>query len=286
MSFYEIRKNLSSAANSLLQFTKKTIIGIKDPYRPNQNHLIIHCSYHKVGTFWFAKVLRAVAREFDLDFSSLNQGDSPQALHPRSILLYQHSQVDLESLPAFRGSHLIRDPRDVVVSGYHYHLWTKERWANTPIKFLPKFKEILPIKGIDDLTYQEYLNSLSREEGMRTEMLRATATVIKRMANWDYKNPYFLELKYEQVIQDERNAFLSLFRHYGFNDAAVTECVDIAMNYSITKTRNKRPNGKSHIRSGASSQWVKEFSSSLKEEFKELNGDVLIKLGYEDNNNW
>ena len=291
MMIRETRKHFSGATKTLLRFTQKIVIGVKSPYKPNQSHLIVHCSHHKVGTAWFSKVLRAVAREFDLAFSSLNQGDSPKTPHPRSVLLYQHSQINLEEFPKLRGSHLIRDPRDIVVSGYHYHLWTKEHWANTPIGLLPELKVILPIQdieGINNLTYREYLNFLPREEGMYTEMLRATATVIRRMANWDYKNPDFLELKYEKIMQDEQNTFESLFKHYGFNDKAITKSVNIAMNYSITKIRknSKKSEGKSHIRSGASSQWIREFSSSLKEEFKKLNGDVLIKLGYEDNHNW
>ena len=27
---------------------------------------------------------------------------------------------------------MIRDPRDVIVSGYFYHQWTDEPWANEP----------------------------------------------------------------------------------------------------------------------------------------------------------
>ena len=42
----------------------------------------------------------------------------------------------------------------------------------------------------------------------------------------------------------------------------------------------------SHLRSGRTSQWEDHFDDELKSRFKELAGDALVQLGYEEDNNW
>ena len=41
-----------------------------------------------------------------------------------------------------------------------------------------------------------------------------------------------------------------------------------------------------HVRSGTSNQWKKHLNPELRKRFVELYGDVLIKLGYEENHDW
>ena len=172
---------------------------------------------------------------------------------------------------------MIRDPRDVVVSGFFYHLWTDEKWVHAP---LPEF---------ENKTYQEHLQSLSQDEGIVVEMRRFAEGDLQAMVAWDYSRPDFIELKYEDVIVDENSWFARMFRHYGFREDAVSRAVEIAGRFSFER-KAKRPVGqveeKSHLRAGRPGQWREVFSPDHVSLMKELAGPALIKLGYEVDENW
>jgi hypothetical protein len=143
---------------------------IRSPFVDRQNKpLIVHCAHHKAGTVWITNVLRSVSSKYGLRFQVSN--DWSETLAPSTdVYIQNNSFVDIPKLPAFRGSHLIRDPRDMVISGYFYHLWTKEPWVHVPMKertadqkaHWPYFSE----SEFGDLTYQEYLKSMDQEEGI------------------------------------------------------------------------------------------------------------------------
>jgi hypothetical protein len=204
-----------------------------------------------------------------------------------------HSRVDLAALPSYRGAHIIRDPRDLIISGYYYHLWTKEKWAITPIRDIPEDMEriwsLLPVQDIKHLSYQQYLQSLSREEGIIAEMRRAATGDIQEMLDWDYDNENFFEFKYEDIMSDEQGILRQLFLHYGFTDSAVERSMEIAHRFSFeqrTKRKVGEVDGKSHMRSGKLGQWKTEFTEGHKSCFKSLLGEGLIKLGYEGDLTW
>src|SRR3954466_12518100 len=93
---------------------------------------LVHCAHHKVGTVWWGNILRAVAQRCGVGYAEISRGNVPGSA---AVYLFQHSR-HFDRAPftgrPFRGTHMIRDPRDVLVSGYFYHLWTAERWANLP----------------------------------------------------------------------------------------------------------------------------------------------------------
>jgi hypothetical protein len=109
------------------------------------------------------------------------------------------------------------------------------------------------------------------------------------MLRWNYDDPAFLELKYEEVIADEPTHFEKLFRHYGFHEDAIEEGLEVAEHYSFQNV-SERDIGdveeESHLRSGKSSQWEDHFDEDLKSHFKELAGDAVVQLGYEETEEW
>lgn len=262
----------------------------KNPFQNKSGHLLILCCHHKVGTTWFGKVLPAISEEFGIP---LIRNDQSKLGNGAEIFFQNHSKIDFSSLQNYRGAHMIRDPRDMVLSGYYYHLWTEEEWVRMPIKDLrPDMAErwpLLPVNEIKDMSYQQYLNSLSREEGIIAEMNRAYSKDIREIMDWDYTNENFFEFKYETIRENEEETFRQLFRHYGFNHDAVERSVEIAKQFSF-KNRTGRNTGdvdkKSHLRSGKLQQWRDEFNEDHKAHFKKLHGEDLIKLGYEKDLNW
>lgn len=248
---------------------------IRTPFTdPNNKTLIIHCCYHKVGTAWFIRVLKAIARHYGLNYQDCQQD---HLRRDTDIFVEYMSRIDINKLPYYIGSHMVRDPRDMVVSAYFYHLWTKEVWAH------------IPRASLGGKSYQEYLCEFDQAQGLLVEMKGVSYEVIKEMYDWNYQNPNFIEIKYEDIIYNEEEYFYKIFKHYGFNQEAILKCQDIANRFSFKK-KSKRELGQikknSHVRSGRPGQWRDFFDEEHKEQFKELFGDVLIKLGYESNDSW
>ncbi len=259
----------NSPFESIVRRNSRTLFNNHNPKK-----LIVHCCYHKVGTAWFIRVLRAISRCYGLKFQQCSQNDLKRNT---DIFMEYMSRIDVAKLPNYVGSHMIRDPRDVVISAYFYHLWTKEEWAH------------IPRNSLNNQTYQEYLNSLSQEEGLLAEMEGTSKEVIEEMSQWNYNNPNFFEFKYEDIITNEPEVFSKIFQHYQFNQEAVENCIKIAGKFSFKNKSNRQEgiiNQKSHLRSGRIGEWQEVFNQHHKRRFKELFGDLLINLGYEADNNW
>lgn len=101
-------------------------------------NLVTHFSYHKCLTSYYQSVVRALSAEFGFYYEHFTS-DYPRfeqaALNDTRVGEFSVSTTaaawpgnDYE----YRGSHFIRDPRDLVVSGYYYHLWTREAWCMDP----------------------------------------------------------------------------------------------------------------------------------------------------------
>lgn len=257
----------------MIQGLLRRALGALRP-RPRDRKLIVHCAHHRMGSEWFSSVLQTISSEYGLLFQSCAQED---LRHDTDVFLQNHSQVDLTRLRPYRGSHMIRDPRDAVVSGYFYHLWTAEAWAHIP---RPKY---------GGRSYREHLNSLDREAGILEEIDRFAGYDLKPLADWDYADPDFLELRYEEVIRDEEGHFRRLFAHYGFAPAAVERAVEIAMGFSFERRSGRKIGDvreRSHLRSGCPGQWRDVLTDRQKARCREVFGDVLTQLGYESGRDW
>ena len=246
------------------------------PFQEKTPGVLVHCAYHKMGTIWLTQLLRGIASKFDMTLEiSNNNGDRHNG---SDILIANHSQLCLEDLGDYVGSHMIRDPRDAVVSAYYYHLWTDEAWVHQKSE------------QYGGRSYQEFLNGMNEEEGLAEE-IRRFETYIQhyRLQEWDYQNPRILEIRYESLIADEQTEFRKLFEHYGFSESAIKDSLELAESLSfknVAKRKLGAKKSKSHLRSGKPNQWVEILNSSHRQLVKSLWGDLLIQMGYENDLNW
>jgi hypothetical protein len=237
-----------------------------------------------MGTVWFATALREIADEFDLVLQEAPHSlDRPPVDRQTHIYFDGHTRLDVATLPPFRGSHMVRDLRDVVVSGYHYHLWTDETWANRPLR--PSQLERFGLElGGAKVTYVELLNSRSKSEGLLIEIARLQP-VCSQLASWDFDDPRFLEMKFEDMMSDGHRVANEMFRWWGFRDEDAERATEIIMSRHISQIR-KRGLRDPHLRSGMAGQWVEEFDEVHVEAAKTAFGDLLIPMGYEDDLEW
>ena len=263
--------NLNSLSSAVVS-ARRRLTKDRDPFtRKVGKPLLVHCSHHKVATVWFKRVLEAVAANYELAFEA--QGpDRPskdtELLFFNNAFRFKHEYVDGRN---FRGSHIVRDPRDLVVSAYHYHLRTSEEWVTAPND------------EWGGKSYQEHLQSLDAKDGLFVEIARCARSEIASMSTWDYYQPEFIELRYEDALRDEESMFRSLFRHYGFRWSEVLVSAEIARRYSLEIVRSYEDG---HVRSGQPGEWRASFGPEHVAYFKELTGDLVVRLGYESNMDW
>ncbi len=237
-----------------------------------QRPLLVHCATGKGGSVWFQEVLRSVARRYSLRFQILQR--TPGRLRPTTDIAcgtpayFRWADIGERSI---RGSHVIRDPRDLVVSGYHYHKVTTEKWCRTPNPKRP-----------GGLSYQNYLLSLNEHDGLMAEIDYVARRTGAEMAAWNYEQPEFLEIRYEEARADELGTFERLFRWYGFNGRAIEIGLQAVHDLSLERGGAK-PN---HARSGVPGEWRTAFSPEHIERFKERTGDLVYRLGYEESPDW
>lgn len=233
--------------------------------------LLVHCGHHKAGTVWIRRVILELCRSYGLRYRT--GGPRPIASDADAVVFANADEFRraLLSDRSFAGSHMIRDPRDLVVSGYEYHKVTTEAWAN----------QVRPEYG--DRSYREYLCRLPDDEGLLAEIRWFGSATGPRMAAWDFDQPEFLELRYEDFLADEHAGFLDLFRWWGLNQTATDRGLEIADRLS---RRNGGARSTHPIRSSLPGEWQERFTADHIEEFKSQNGDLLERLGYETSEAW
>jgi hypothetical protein len=183
-----------------------------------------------------------------------------------------------------RGIHVIRDPRDVVVSGAHYHANpdNREAWLREADR-----------RFAGD-SYGTAIRRLAPSDRLLFEMEHATPWTLRDIAEWNYRDRRFLTLKYEDLIVDVTLArFGKAFRFLGLRGRALEAALQFAWSKSLFSGqlgRGDQPDDvyfrTVHSRSGAPGQWRSEFTRHHGQRFVALFGDILVRLGYEANDDW
>ncbi len=228
-------------------------------------------THHKTGTQWMATIFKEISRTLGLRYFYGSQEKLPKGT---DIFFQDHSMFNFDQFQdEYRGVHMIRDPRDRIISGCFYHQKSDEKWLH------------IKRKEFGGISYQDKINSYtSFDDQIFFEMAYSGKWGIHEMLAWDYANPAFMEVKYEDLIMDE-DLFLfhKIFVFLGFPGRCIPKVLKISYDNSLFSGNISRS---VHRRSGKTRQWEKYFKPQHKAKFLELFDDVLIKLGYESNNDW
>lgn len=244
-------------------------------------------THHKTGTIWMRRVFRAIARELGLLYQFVHRAIRLDALpqQGRAILFNWSSRFSPELLnnKVTRILHLIRDPRDVLISGMKYH-------QIAPLageEFLHK-----PRHDLNGKTYQQHLKSLPDDtEKLMFEMHNKHRETLTEMLDWDYRNQNCLELRYEDLMLDKGcHLFEKFLRGFGFRADEIAKGKQIFWNNSLfgglAKPDQRDDRIALHVQSGAIAQWQTALPREVAEEYLHQHGDDLIALGYENDKNW
>ena len=257
--------------------------------------MFVFC-YHKVGTVLFTNVASKLAARFGLTMTS-TLGLVRSIDRGADIVIFAHSLLDVDLGDYdYRGIHLVRDPRDVWVSGYLYHRRCTEQWCvnadldpSPPIDFprVPFSQRHRPetwkrayLEGLAGRSYQQNLRDLDQSAGMRFELERYTAWTLEAMAAWTPRPDRILEMRLEAFARDFDGGMTTALSWLGVAEAALPQALAIAATEDVARMDDRQVAGNPHIHSRKLSKWSAVLSAGDLREFEARHGELIARLGY------
>ncbi len=281
----------------------------------NNDQLLGYFGHHKCASTWIGNIIRNACACIGMKYGVVSDSEAfdhnlQKFVTESRIGFVAYTNANLkyvEKLHNFRGFHVIRDPRDIIVSGYfsHLHSHSAQNW--------PELVE-----------RRNRLQSVSKEEGLLLEMEYGERE-LQDLNNWNYSQPNVLEIKMEQLIQKPYEGFVEIFRFLDLVDeglwsggwslsrqlhlllAAIGNKRFVPFSYKLKKipietllftvfdnrfsklAKGRKPGHEdvqSHYRKGVSGDWVNHFTEEHKKFFKERYNNLLVRLGYETGTDW
>ncbi len=257
--------------------------------------MFVFC-HHKVGTVLFLKVMSAIAQRLGLRLRAV-YGLAGPVDRDADIIVFAHSLIafDLDDYD-YRGVHLIRDPRDVWVSGYIYHRRCVEKWCTNanleplhPIRFpqvplsvqhRPEAWKASYLAGLNGRSYQQNLVALDRPEGLRFELDRYASWTIEAMTEWQPRPDAILEMPMETLSEDFDTAMHRILSHLGLDEAQLPLAMALAATEDVARMDDRRVEANPHIHSRKLSKWREFLTEDDLRLFDERHGGAIVQLGY------
>ena len=290
--------SLKSSLRSILYQTEKGIQRVRFGAQSQDLPVLLGISFPKSGTHLLDQILLGFAdvapyskrlHSFyaEYDGESGLKHDPQQALRwldslgPCDVasahLFARPDAVARVASPNFIPYFIFRDPRDVVVSHVFYVTEMESRHVHHAYyQSLPDFDARLKVSILG-----------------RPDADIEFSNIAERFApymDW-LDQPEVLTIHFEDLIQDRVQALNRIIDHFlarVLADPAVLrgalqsprQLILESLESSINPTKSPT------FRSGKTGEWKKHFTDEHKKIFKDVAGDLLIRLGYEANNDW
>lgn len=243
--------------------------------------MLAYFGHHKCGTQWISSIVKQVCAAADLtvshhDSAAAFEGDIVlyRQRFPFDFWCYTNADYFLVRGVKLSGFHVVRDPRDVIVSGYFSHL------NSHPLTGWPQLR-----------SYREMLQSLSRDDGMLREM-EFSGPILYSMLHWAQSISGVREVQFEDLIQGPEDKFSVIFKELGVvpNRISEQELRAIVSRNAFQRLSGGREAGQEnsahHYRKGVPGDWRNHFKPQHVDYFKRLFNPILLKLGYETKEDW
>lgn len=281
--------SLKSSLRSILYQTEKQIQRFRFASQPQDLPTLLGISFPKSGTHLldqillgfssvapYAKRLHSFYAEYDgesgvkrapeqavawLDALRLRDVASAHLFaHPEAVARVCSSRF----IPYF----IFRDPRDVVVSHVFYVTEMESRHVHHDYyASLPDFDSRLTVSilGRPDINI-EFLNIADR---------------FAPYLGW-LDQPSVMKIHFEELVDDRTSSLNRILDHFLDHASLPTPRGSILNSLESAINPTKSPT----FRSGKTGEWKKYFNEKHKRIFKDVAGDLLVRLGYEKNNDW
>ncbi len=257
---------------------------------------ILVFTYHKTGTVLAEQLMRAVGERFGLSVA-LHYGLVEEIDSTPDIVLLAHSLVGADfASRRFRAVRIVRDPRDIWVSGYLYHRRCPEGWCvNTdfdpspPIAYprvdysfqhYPESWKGAYLAWLGGKSYQRNLLERDQAAGLAFELAGYTGCTLSAMRGWRLTTDDVLDVQLEAVTRDFDGVLRAIFLHLGFNEAECEQAIALAAPHDIARMSDDVVARNPHIHSRTLSKWRDFLSAAQLGEFERRYGDLIVNLGY------
>jgi len=193
---------------------------------------------------------------------------------PKGVIGWGYVEATPENVAFLCQAHRVnyfiyRDPRDMLVSQVFFASdMQEEHGMHEYYKSLPNFGERLKvaITGID-------------QEGLyMVNVKQRYATVFEWL-----EQPHVMCIRFEDLIGDRQATLDTMLDEVESTGYRIPTPREKAISVLVKAIQPR----KSHtFRSGKIGSWREHFTDEHKDLFKEVTGDLLVKLGYEKNNDW
>jgi hypothetical protein len=263
-----------------------------EPGAPQQRLIF---TYHKSGTVLFQNVMQRVAAALGLTCET--RFGRVDALDRRpDIVVIGHSLLGFTLSRPFRGVRIVRDPRDIWVSGYLYHRSCPEGWCvNTdfrtaaPIGYprvdfsirhrSERFKRDY-LKRLAGRSYQQNLLDRDQASGLAFELAGYTAATLDAMRGWR-KRPEVIDIKLETIAAAFDATMRRIFVHLGFDAGQCEIALGCAAAEDVARMDDATLAARAHIHGRELSKWRSFLTAEQVAAFERLHGDLIEALGYE-----
>jgi len=226
--------------------------------------------HHRCGTTWIRDAIRRICKATGSRYyvcGGTNAGFRNHWYHrDKFICCVNATREDLKQMAASaRGFHVVRDPRDVLVSDY----WSRKESH----------------QATDDwkIRLRRELQEMPLQEGL-VHMLDH-ATYFQQIRDWPDQTPEnLLTVRYEDLLADEQSRFRDIHDHLKLN-LSPEQLVDIvrACSFETVTGRAKGMEAKNHHRRKAKADDWKNYippGSELHGIVRSRIGGLVERLGY------
>lgn len=287
--WFNITMPLKSFARAVIYKTEKLTQRLRFFSQSNALPILLGISFPKSGTHLLDQILLGFSNVAPYSkrlhsFYAEYEGESgvkrepEQALHwldslrPRDVasahLFARPKAVARVCSPNFVPYFIFRDPRDVVVSHVFYVTEMETRHVHHAYyQSLPDFDSHLRVSivGRPDSNI-EFLNIADR---------------FAPYLGW-LDHPEVLAIHFEDLIHDRASALTRIMNHFLARVPLPSprQLILEFLESSINPTKSPT------FRSGRTGEWKKYFTKEHTKIFKDIAGELLVKLGYEKDNGW
>lgn len=270
---------------------------------------LIYCGHHKCASTWIEDICFYVCSELKLNFGVVYNSqdfnfDLQSYIDEKQLDFIAYANADyqyVKRLRNYRGFHVVRDPKDIVVSAYFSHLHSHATHA---------WPELLK--------YREKLQAQTKRDGLFSELDFFNGQY-KEMMSWPDRDENIMSIKMEDLTSDAYKVYVKIFDFLGLLYAGkfdsgkrieyflnkvirrieknlkldlkkpmgqlpVERLLGIVWEHEFSKISGGRNAGaediKNHYRKGVAGDWVNHMESDHIAYFKERYGDILTKYGY------
>ena len=190
---------------------------------------ILVFSYHKTGTSLFLNIMTRLAQTMGLRLANL-YGPVARVPDNADVVLLPHSLL-FGALPAgCRAVRIVRDPRDIWVSGYLYHRHCNEPWCTNGVidpmppilvprvdfamMHWPEAAKAAWLQRLGGRSYQRNLLEREPEAGLDFELEGYTAATLAAMEAWRFGPAEVVDVQLETIMAGFDTAMTGLFAHF------------------------------------------------------------------------